>query len=680
MSLSQGPGATDLIVSHLRSLGLRGVPGHQVLLLLPQRDRRNTYRRRLLQQASEVSTATPPESLRAFEPSVELTTYYGFATRMVRLFWPDVATLLGFRQPDADPVMLTYETAQYLMRQVIAPRIREGFFDGLSLRPQRILSQLLDNLNKAAVNGYDATLVGGRLRDAWAGETDRLHYFDQAQVCIEEFREYCLRHNLVDVSLVVSGFDGLAASDRFQAYLNSRFRHLVVEGMEETVPVAHDWIRRMLGELSSCLLVEREDGGYRTFMGVDPASARELRHDCDTVLDTAHEWPSPTGAGLATTVSERLKLSVASIVGPVSGLQSIVGSYRAEMIDLVAAEVRRLIREEEVGAGDIAIVAPHADGVLRFLLSQALRAAEVDFVVVRRFESLREEPEVRASLALAALAHTGWSHRPHPADVAEAFVLALRVDRLRALLLTRWTYDESGGYLRPLPVDHFDKHAERLGSATMERYEMLRQWLKAAASGEEIHLDHFFRRLFGEVMSGVDVNNGSARLYARLIDSAKWFRQASLSIDHGAPSMSVSERYMEMVSEGIVAAAYENPFNESSLDSVLLVSPVHTYLMEERRSLVQFWLDLGSIQWWEPPHQPLTNPHVLARRWPVGQRWTDAMDYAARNRDLERIVRGLCMRAMGRIYLCWCAHEAAGQIQDSPLLSAVSDLVGQQEA
>ncbi|HCL27728.1 MAG TPA: hypothetical protein DIC52_04745 [Candidatus Latescibacteria bacterium] len=70
---------------------------------------------------------------------------------------------------------------------------------------------------------------------------------------------------------------------------------------------------------------------------------------------------------------------------------------------------------------------------------------------------------------------------------------------------------------------------------------------------------------------------------------------------------------------------------------------------------------------------------MLSRSWPQDGRWTDAVDFTTRNRVLARLVRGLCSRASGSVYLCW--SEADGGVGgapagDSPLLRAASHLLG----
>ena len=149
-----------------------------------------------------------PESVPGGIPSV--LTVGGLAQRMVDLFWPLVAEAAGFAHPDAPPVFLTLETAQYYMAHLVRPLLDEQAFaaSGRVDRPERnrLYSQILDNLNKAAVVGFPHTEIGERLKAAWVGEPGQVRVYDDAQTCANLFRQYCLEHNLLDFSLQIEVF------------------------------------------------------------------------------------------------------------------------------------------------------------------------------------------------------------------------------------------------------------------------------------------------------------------------------------------------------------------------------------------------------------------------------------------------------------------------------------------
>ena len=659
-------GQRQALIERLRVLLDAGVPGYGILILLPDRSTAGRFR----QEFDKVDLGPVG--------AVDFQTYYGLASRLIRLFWPLVAGRAGFAAPERPPVFLNYETAQYLMGQVTEPLLAQGYFEGLSMRPQRILSQLLDNLNKAAVSGFALAEVAPRLGQAWTGEANRLRLYDQVQLCIEIYRGHCLQHGLLDASLVFEVFNHyLVSKDEFWRYFTERFRHLLVDSSEELVPVAHDLIRRLLPQVDSALLAGDTQAGFRIFLGVDAPGAAELQAECQETIEI-----KPTACAdrhllaFAGRIGEKLGQGQ-MVEGGGSARQAVVDlvqtRYRSQMIQSVAQKIVQLINRG-VAPGEIAVVAPHADGVLRFMLAEAFRAADIPFALIRRYETLREEPLVRACLTLAILAHSEWGQSLSIFDLSAALQRALKpLDPLRAELVARHLFDLRSGQLKKASELNGNMR-ERIGLAAVGRYETLRQWIEAYRAEEPVPFDHFLRRLFGEVLSHWDLEPDDAQVHSKLIASASSFLQAAPAMD--LRGTAIGERYVDMVLAGVVAAQYLTDADlEEAKESITLVAPVYTYLLSGHIARYQFWLDIGSMSWWDPLHQPLTNHYVLTRRWNRDERWTDAVDFSVRNQNLYRLIRGLCLCCRGGIYLCASDSEGDGDVQDGPLMTAVHQVL-----
>tara|TARA_B100000686_G_scaffold353093_1_gene457304 strand:+ start:75 stop:2156 length:2082 start_codon:yes stop_codon:yes gene_type:complete len=662
---SWGPSVLASRVQHLVS---NGVSPYTILVLVGNRSRRRRFYRELDKKGLATSQAE----------AVELQTYNGLASQTVRLFWPQFAADAGFSASAVvrPPVMLTFETAQYLMLQLVNPLIQQGYFEGLSIRRQRVLSQLLDNLNKAAVNGFPKEQVIVRLQEAWAGEQSHQVYFQQGQECIEKFRAHCLENGLVDFSLVVELFNRyfVQANQDVDKEPFGRFRHLIADQLEETVPVAQDFVKKMMVQCESTLLICDCEGGYRVFMGVDSMGAERLISQCQEVVTAQSEAEETPLVQLAEKISTHIggenRFPTPRAYEAIAG--SIFTRYRAEMIDGVVQNIAKLVGGG-VDPSDIAAIAPHADGVLRFLMTEALESAGIPFVVVRRYESLREDPKVRTCLTLAAIGHPEWEYRPHPYDVAEAIAMVTELDLIRATLAARHLYDPVTGELRSAQGLE-EGIVKRIGHSKIEQWEIVRHWLQDSNQVDSQNIDHFFRKLFGNVLAKRSIKPEEAAVYARLIRSATWFRQAVPLM--GLENKIDGRRYIDMLSEGIVSADYQTQIEDVvDTGAVMLVAPVYTYLLHEHVSRYQFWLDVGSIFWWEPPHQPLTNPHVLSRSWQRGKRWEDTEDFEHRNQLLQRLIRGLCRRCRDGVFVCGSEVDSvSGCPQDSPLLQALDRL------
>jgi hypothetical protein len=683
-----GVGKTTVAVARLRHLLNQGLPADELLVLAPQRTLLAPYQHALR------GPDLPPGG------TVDTLTVGGLARRMVDLFWPLVAERAGFARPDRPPVFLTLETAQYYMARIADPLLEAGAFEGITIDRNRLLSQVLDNLNKAALVGLDYTQVGERLRLAWSGASIRASVYEHAQQCANDFRAYCLAHNLLDFALQIEVFaqhlltlpwpSGEGFMTRF-----TRYRHLIVDNVEEDTPITHDLLRDWLPQCASALLICDHDAGYRLFLGADPSGALALRQACRHQAQLRASFvTTPHLRRLGYELARSLRQTPAPLDDENGDLRAafVVGEkphrFHPQMLDWVAGEIASLVHGRDVPPGQIVVLAPYLSDALRFSLSERLARQEVPVRSHRPSRALRDEPAARCLLTLTALAHPRWGRPPLQADVAQALALAIEpLDLVRAQLLTGIVYQPQG--LRQSPPDdgRFLLGAfgdlktgvqERISYQAGNFYDALRDWLEQRPDQP---LDHFFSRLFGEVLSqpgyGFYRDFDAGRVVAQLIESARKFRQVLEGADgeqrqptHDAPPTGLE--YVRMVERGVIAAQYVPAWGPAQeQEDAVLLAPAYTFLMRNRPVDYQFWLNVGSPGWWERLHQPLTHPYVLTRHWRHGDIWTDAHEVEAQTRALHRLVQGLVRRSRVQIYLGVSDLGEQGYEQRGPLLRAI---------
>ncbi len=659
-----GAGKTTAAVARLRHLLMEGVPGHEILVLLPQRTLGRPYvealRDRHLPPGGEVS----------------LLTMGGLARRMVDLFWPLVAEEAGFAHPEAPPRFLTMETAQYFLARVVEPlREREGFFDAVTIRPQRIYAQLLDALNKAALNGYPHTEIGERLLSAWVGEAAQETVYRQVQAAVEAFRAYCLEHNLLDFSLQMELLHRhLWPQPLFRDYLFRRYRHLIADNVEEETPLTHDLLRDWLPRLDSALLIYDEGGGHRLFLGADAQGGRELAALCEEEVRFAEPRnPSPPVLALTEALGRALDapplgMEAEADFRPALHRPEQTPHYYPQMLDWVAEQVAELV-DRGVPPSEIVILAPFLNDLLRFSLLDRLKARHIPARTHRPSRSLREEPAVQALLTLAQLAHPQWGMQPRRADVALMLRRAIEeMDLVRARLLTEVRYRR--GALLDFDGITNEETKARITYRLGERYQSLVLWLEDYRQRGESQLDRFFQAIFHELLAhegfGFYRDYDAAYVAAMLIESAQKFYRVVGEIPSDVPW---GKEYLTMVEAGVVAAQYLLPWTATPAEAVL-IAPAYTFLMTNRAVDYQFWLDVGGRGWWERLYQPLTHPYVLSRRWEIGRPWTDAEEVASRRESLARLTRGLLLRCRRGLYLGLSRLNARGYEESGPLLVA----------
>jgi hypothetical protein len=674
-----GSGKTVAGVERLLYLMAKGVRGDSILVIVPQRTLAAPYYQAL---------GTPGVTAGG---RVSVLTIGGLAQHMVELFWPLASEVAGFAHPDEQPVFLTLETAQYYMSRLVKPLMAKGYFESLVIDRNRLYSQILDNLNKAAVTGFPYTEIGRRLKAAWIGESSQAHIYDDAQSCATLFRRYCLQNNLLDFSLQIDVFiQHLWREPLVQSYLKETYRNLIVDNIEEDTPIAHDLLRTWLPDFDSVLLIYDRDAGYRSFLGADAQTAYSLKDLCDeqVVFNTSFVMGSGLqvlGVSLAKAFNRPQPTSSPTTSPGGPDYPTLVFEYHRyypEMLDWVASQAAALVDEAGVSPGQIVILAPYLSDALRFSLVERLEQAGIPARSHRPSRALREEPSAVCMLTLAALAHPDWGIRPTRFDAAYAFVQAIEgMDLVRAQLLADIVYRTRS---KTVTLSSFDKikpdMQERITYLLGERYERLRAWIEAYSQEKPAVIDHFFSRLFGEVLSQSGYrfhrNYGAGETAANLVDSARGFRWSveSCPPEDGNP---IGKEYLEMVQEGVIAAQYIRSWQVDARDAVLL-APAYTFLMSNRPVEVQFWLDIASTGWFERLYQPLTHPYVLSRHWPEEAAWTDVEESEADLDSLYRLTLGLVRRCRRQIYLGLSELSEQGYEHQGPLLKAIQRILRSQ--
>lgn len=667
-----GSGKTTAAIEHVHTLLRGGVPAEQILILVPARPLGTPFQR--AQAAPDWPSGAP----------LDVVTLGGLARRGIELFWPLIARRAGFRDPLREPRFLTLETAQYYMNRLVAEQIRSGVYDSISVRRGQIIRQTLDNLAKAAVNGFTLEEVEARLITAWGDRHSSRPPVYRASVDLaRRFRALCQENNLLDFSYQIDLYARyLLREPQYRAWFADQYRHLVADNLEENVPVVADFIRWAWDTLDTALLVYDRDAGYRIFLGADPSGMAELADLCQEVehREPAEATETPLGA-LSSTLATLLDGARMDESEPrvEPGLALSVQTHRffPQMVDGVVDEIAALV-EAGTPPGEIAVLAPLLGDSLRFELIDRLEERGIRAVSHRPSRALRDEPAARAMLTLMTLAYPDWGIHPPVLDVADALQQVIEpLDPIRAWLLAQIVYRPGSGNLGSFDVIKPGMQ-ERISYRSGDQFERLRRWLLAFAEDAPTSPpDHFLSRLFGEVLSqpgfGFHADLEAGRVIAELVESARKFRQV-LHPDGADDWREPTREYYTLVQEGLLAAQYLSSWQLEQQDAVFL-APAYTFLMRNRVVDHQFWLDVGSSVWWERLEQPLTHPYVLARSYPADQIWTDDLEFYARRDALRRLVLGLVRRCRERVHLAVCNLGESGYEQRGPLLQIIQRLL-----
>lgn len=658
-----GTGKTTILQQRLIRLLESGEPAYTILVLVAEPEHQQPFLDTVHQSGLGPYT------------DLEITTYNSMAREMVSLFWPLVARDAGFERPYQPPKFLSYDLAQLLMWRIITPMLAQGAFADLRLRPQQIVSQLLDTLNRAALNGLTLDEAAERQMVTWVGEADRLRHLADAATAARHFREFCRQNSLLDLSLTVRVFDTeLVNHPDFRRYFSERYRHLLVDNVEEQTPAGQNFVASLMDVTQTTAIAYDAGGGYKRFLAADPTGANQF-YDRSKHVFTFEESDSFTAPlhmfHLANLVENDLMRTNKTAVEAETAIIGMVGGrYRREMVNNLIP-VLSDIMAQGVAPNEIALIAPYLDGALRFNLTQALRANRIPYYLLRRRYSPREEPRVRAWLTWLAVAHPLWDIHPSPYDVAEALTLSIAgLDPARAALLTERLYRPEDPVLLPA-AELPERLVERIGPHMVALYEELRTWLERQSGREPV--DVFLHRLFNDLLAQrrfqPDPNLAGAAVAEWLVRSAGRLRQAAGAMGLRTPA-EIGEMFINGIYQGLVTADPPELGDPPDPNGVM-ISTIYGYLLAGKPVKVQVWLETAATGWWDIPRQPLSNAFVLAQSWRPERPWTMEEDFAIRNQLLSRIVRGLAARCQDGVILASSDLDRRGLRQDGPLWRAL---------
>ncbi len=670
-----GTGKTTALQYRLLRLLQSGVSAYNILVLVSEYGHEQPFLE-LIQESNLGPYA-----------QLNITTYNSLAREMVVLFWPLVARAAGFAHPHQPPTFLEYDMAQLLMWRILGPMQTEGAFADLRLRPQRIVSQLIDILNRAAFNGLTLDEAVARQARVWQHEPDQLKLLHDAAEAARRFRQFCLEHSLLDFSLTIQVFDThLVQAPHFRHYFSERYQHVLVDNLEEHTFAAQNFVADLMGQIESVVIAYDDGGGYRRFLSADPMGARQLATRCTRQFyfpDSESHTANPDMPHLAQYVSNYLLIQRGGVTEQAA--QTILGTvkarYRREMLMALPPVLHRLMQELNVPPAQIAIIAPYLDGALQYTLREELKRAGIPYRLLRRRSSPREEPRVRAWLTWLALAHPvwtaspDWSLRPSAFDVAEALTLSIAgLDPIRAALAVKYLYDTSAGILLPISQLTADL-VDRIGPDMAALIERLRLWLAQYGNGA-LPLDSFLYQLFNDLLCQPDFQPEpdlpGAAICDWLVRTASRLRESAVAIGLSSAAEQ-GEAFIAGIHQGLVTANPPDLGDPPDPDGVV-VATTYGYLLSGISSQVQVWLECNIMGWWQTPYQPLSNAFVMVQSRPDEQLWTAQEEIEIRNELLDSIIHGLTCRCTTGILLTYSDLDRRGQRQAGQLWRAVQPI------
>jgi hypothetical protein len=597
-------------------------------------------------------------------------TYFGFVQEQLTSYWPMVEDRLPGRLRFSLPVFMTVEASHYLMMQLVEEKLDQGGFRDVRSTSDAISIQLIDNLNLAAVSKIPLEKAFVRLRLLGAvGGAEKQAAFRDAIELMKRFRENCLQNRSIDYSLMVELYNDILFSDeRYLARLHDSYHYLIVDDIDETVPVAQDLIVDFLKKAKGVFLAYNPRGGHTDFFGAYPEGVEKNILPLCMVQEQKNENFEGDMEVFASSLEGILRGKTADVKSMALLSGQIVEDLRGAMLEEVANRITKLV-ESGTKPGEIAVISPFVDKVLEFDLGHRLAERGIELEGLSRSRRLLDQPFAQAMVTLAALCHRQWQISLNYSALVQCMGLLLELDPIRAGLLAERIMKNDNN----LPDIDEEGLRDRIGYRNAEKYQELYEWVKSREGQEDADLRLLFQQIFAELLAPLSPEKEDLLAVRQVLDSATKVHKA-LERYHG-DAEDVDRCFIDLVQKGTLAAdMLHRPKVER--DKVILTTALNFVLNPNIAAVdYQFWVDIGSRYWMRGIAKELTNPWVLSRRWSKGMVWDDGLDQKIRVERLARLIRGLLCKCEKGIYIAHSQLSSQGFEQDGILLEAFEVLM-----
>jgi hypothetical protein len=627
---------------------------------------------------------------------VRCKTLLGFLQDEVILFWPLLVQSLQLKAQF--PVRLRPETEQELATKLWRDKLDEETLRRAGINESRLVRRILDLMQLAAYSGVNSEEISTILIKDLEQEENTLNLDPEFLVSLLlDWRQWCLDRGLLSYGIITELYhQHLLPDPEYQQQLAKRYQAVLADDVHDYPAIARNLFEFFLQGGAVGAFSYNPEGTVRLGLGADPDYLEGLAIHCQTEILNGPF--SSLADRLATPMLELITEPMALLSLP-EVVQSVQTTSRAQLLRQTAEVIIDAIKQGQVQAREVAIIAPGLDAIARYTLVEILTKQNISVESLNDQRPLISSPIIRGLLTVMTLVYPGLGRLVDRHAVAEMLVvlsgrgketdnpLSSFIDPVRAGLIADHCFVPHPEHPKLLPVTAFERW-DRLGYGATTAYKEILQWLEEQRSQQEMRLipspisllDRAIQRflwngtnLVYDQLSALRELLETAQHYWEIDTRLKQIRSSSIEGDH--PHTNIAE-FIQLLRRGTVTA---NPYPVRPVGpaaNAVTLATIFQYRSSRRFHRWHFWLDASSALWAKGGAATLFGAEFFLRER-LGEPWTAEDEKLAQEQRLQRILADLLSRVSERVYLCHSDLAVNGQEQLGPLLPLVHACVSE---
>ncbi|MCB2312662.1 hypothetical protein LGL55_15485 [Clostridium tagluense] len=595
---------------------------------------------------------------------IRKSSYYGFIRRELSLYWPYVVeNCKEIKINILKPEFASFDATNYAMKALVEHfRKSKGYFQDITSTSSKIASDLISNINNAALSLVPFDEIGTRLynslevKDFLIKET-----YNQLDEVTSYYISKLLCNGACDYGLSFYLYNNYLLHDSRYTSINN-IKYLIVDDIDEASPAEQELIFKIINNVDRLYLFYNPKGGLCSYYGANTDYLKsKLNIEYHELTLDNHFCCNDDFIKLASVIDSRVHTPYRSdkINEDVPAFIDMSSQLRSEMVQKIILKVEELLNQG-LKPKDIAIICPFNDFIISYELQKKAKELSISVMETSKKDRFIDNEYLHPLIVLAVLCNDYKSIRLTKEDYKNFFSFMLRLDAIRGSLLYPFVA-ESG--LQDLSMEIED----RVGLAAVGKYNELKQWIenyKVNLMDHKSSLGEFFRNAFSQVLIILPKVKEHIEDYISLYESYESFINTLDKLEFKGKSS--EERFIEFIRcEG--SGFYSmNEIQEILLqdNSIVLTSP-YTYLTSNLNSKVQIWTDINSNMWCPRNAGELSNSYVLKTNWDIDDIYTEKKENNNAYGILMSLVNCLLRKCRGELYIYGSEYSLSGYQQES---------------
>ena len=344
-----------------------------------------------------------------FDTACEIrkSSYYGFIRRELSLYWPYVVD--GCKEIKINilkPEFASFDATNYAMKSLVEYfRKSKGYFQDITSTSSKIASDLISNINNAALSLVPFDEIGTRLynslevKDFLIKET-----YNQLDEVTRYYITKLLCNGVVDYGLSFYLYNNYLLHDSRYTSINN-IKYLIVDDIDEASPAEQELIFKIINNVDKAYLFYNPKGGLCSYYGANTDYLKsKLNIEYNEITLDNHFCCNDDFISFANVIDNRAHTPYMEdkINEDVPASIDMSSQLRSEMVQKILLKVEELLNEGLMPK-EIAIICPFNDFIISYELQKKAKKLGISVFETSKKDRFIDNEYLHPLIVLAVL-------------------------------------------------------------------------------------------------------------------------------------------------------------------------------------------------------------------------------------------------------------------------------------